>query len=197
MPQQSPSTPQKATAWVFAGVFRSEAKRFLDLAREASSRFDEEWSRLLHEHGEERAPYHFPHRLSDDADLFANAATIFGAMTVEAFLNYYGVRHLGEAFYRRNCERLQVTQKVSVLIALRTGVRLHEGSEILGVARRLCEIRNRLVHPKTREWKTSQRLPPPVPGGLAAAEAAIRDMERFFELFLEVDPEARELAESV
>ena len=46
------------------------------------------------------------------------AAHIFGCMAFEGFINCYGVKRVGEAFYKRHIERLGITEKGSASYAL-------------------------------------------------------------------------------
>lgn len=75
------------------------------------------------------------------------AAHIFGCMAVEGFLNYYGVKRLGEAFYKRNIERLGITEKLSVLMISCQGLELDQDSSLIKDVRRVFDARNSIVHP--------------------------------------------------
>ena len=111
-------------------------------------------------------------------------------MAVEGFLNYYGVKRLGEAFYNVSYERLSPMKKVAALVATCCGQLLSSDSELMVVTKRLAAARNALVHPKSREVRRVPR------GQLRLSDQAdlphrtVENMERFFTLFAEVDPEA-------
>jgi len=121
---------------------------------------------------------------------YGSAAVVYSAMAVEGFLNYYGVKRLGESFYREHFERLSPHRKLAALVATCIGHLLPDDTELIATIRRIAERRNALVHPKTREPKprhSRQNITtlPPNP-----AADSVRDMERFFELFIQLDPEA-------
>ena len=77
------------------------------------------------------------------------------------------------------------------------GTSFDEGSEISQVVQRLAGRRNTLVHPRPEleAWRddgtitvaTAKRLPRT---DTRSAEAAVQDMERFFELFKSIDGHA-------
>lgn len=81
----------------------------------------------------------------------AVSAHLFACMAVEGFLNNYGVRRLGEEFYKRRIERLGITEKIAILVLSCHGIVLQENAAILSGSRQLFNFRNNLVHPKTRE----------------------------------------------
>jgi hypothetical protein len=122
--------------------------------------------------------------------LLADAQIVFSAMAVESFLNFYGVRRLGEDFYTANYERLSSQGKVSSLIGLCTGHLLDDKDELMAVTRRITARRNALVHPKTKEARPGRKLPLAEPR-YQLATAAIEDMRRFFALYTSRDPGAR------
>lgn len=81
----------------------------------------------------------------------AISSALFACMCIEAFLNYYGVKRLGERFYKRFIERLGITEKIAVLVLTCHQRVIERDSVILKKARKMFEERNGLVHPKTRE----------------------------------------------
>ena len=119
-----------------------------------------------------------------------DATIVFSAMAVESAVNFYGVVRLGEQFYSANFERLSPAQKVAALAATCTGRLLERDSEILKVVRALFGYRNELVHPKTREL-TESSSPPTREARVTTARDSVAAMNRFFELFYELDPEAK------
>ena len=140
--------------------------------------------------------YRIPPNLLEKYRFFRSAAVVFSAMAVEGFLNYYGVKRLGNDFYRDNYERLNTHQKLSALVATCTGHLLPKHAELVRVLRRLTERRNALVHPKAREVLAEvkdgnpRRAPPRSAVAPTPAADSVRDMERFFELFAELDSQA-------
>lgn len=125
-------------------------------------------------------------------DRLATSVVIFSAMSVEAYLNFYGVVRVGEDLYQRQFERMSFDRKLEVLLFVCNGLAVEKGDPIADTIRRVADRRNALVHPKTREAGSpaGERLAE----GIAmphAAEEAFRDCEKFFELFQETVPEAR------
>lgn len=78
-------------------------------------------------------------------------SVIWTCSTIEAFVNSEGTTWLGEAFYKDNLERLGILQKIHMLYALKYRVRLQRKLGRLSHVSKLFELRNSLVHPKTRE----------------------------------------------
>lgn len=81
---------------------------------------------------------------------YAESSFLFLCMTIESFLNHYGVKRLGSTFYRRNVERLGITEKLALLLLICLGVKLKPDDPLLTKVRSLFDRRNQLVHPKTR-----------------------------------------------
>jgi hypothetical protein len=61
------------------------------------------------------------------------SAQIYCSMSVEAFLNFYGVCRLGEEFYKRNLERSGIVQKLETLLESCDGILLAADEEITGM----------------------------------------------------------------
>lgn len=78
-------------------------------------------------------------------------SVIWACSTIEAFINTEGTVWLGEDFYKDNLERLTTRQKIYTLYAFKYHARLPRKLERLGHVDRLFQLRNSLVHPKTRE----------------------------------------------
>lgn len=76
---------------------------------------------------------------------------VFACMAFEGFVNYYGVKKLGQSFYKRNIERLGITEKLSAILAICGGILIEPTSTLIQNARSLFDKRNSLVHPKTKE----------------------------------------------
>ena len=131
----------------------------------------------------------------EHASALATAVEIYAAMSVEAFLNFYGVVRLGEAVFRDNLQRVGVTEKLTLLLAMCDGVELERDSELWRTVRGLFDRRNALVHPKARELAgysedgTAPPTPPPAPFPVQRATAAYRQMRAFYRLLPEYAPE--------
>ena len=120
-------------------------------------------------------------------------------MTAEAFLNFHGVKRLGQKFYERHYERLGLVQKLSSVVATCCGVLLDDKAEIVSVVRELSDARNRLVHPKTKEVNPDAILAaqPPTKHALTVAREAVANIGRFYELFASLDPDSRDIVHAI
>jgi hypothetical protein len=133
----------------------------------------------------------------DECHVLAVTTEIYCCMAIEAFLNFYGVVRLGEEFYKRNCERLGITEKLEILLAACENVLLEKGSEISRLLRKMFDRRNSLVHPKTKELthlSLEQELSRSV-DIVAEARQRVDELKRFVTLFAEYDEAALRLAD--
>jgi hypothetical protein len=122
--------------------------------------------------------------------LYSDSAVIYSAMAVESFLNFYGVTQLSEAFFRPSLERLNPTQKLPLLLLATRQLVLEPDDEIVSTVRSLFDARNTLVHPKTRELAPEEAIRFPGLPNYNDAQVAVRRMDRFFQLFKALDPNA-------
>ena len=81
----------------------------------------------------------------------ADACLLFSCIAIEGFLNYYGVRRMDEPFFKKNMERMGITEKLALVIAACCQKRLDEDDEILKEIRWLFDERNSLIHPKSKD----------------------------------------------
>lgn len=129
--------------------------------------------------------------LSRKRDRLSDAVQIFTAMAAEGFLNYYGVVRIGEKEFNVHFERLNVTQKLLMLLLFCDAISLSDKHPIMTVLTKIAQARNLQVHPKTKEFNLSEERPSkPIPG---AAREAVVSMYTFFKLFLELVPKAEHL----
>ena len=84
-------------------------------------------------------------------------SVVWTCSTIEAFVNEEGVAWLGSGFYADNIERLPVIQKIYALYALKYRVRLLRKLPRLQQVRKLFDLRNSIIHPKTREHSRGER----------------------------------------
>ncbi|HCA26000.1 MAG TPA: hypothetical protein DEP32_17705 [Pseudomonas sp.] len=82
---------------------------------------------------------------------YATAAHLFSCMAIEGFINYYGIKRLGDPFYRRNLERLGITEKLSTLLLACGLERIDPSDELIKKVRSIFDRRNSIVHPKSKE----------------------------------------------
>jgi len=94
---------------------------------------------------------HETQELWDEAYRAATSVHLFICMTIEAFVNHYGVKRLGEVFYKKNVERVGITEKISILILSCHQKLLDKDDQTIKKIRTLFDGRNSLVHPKTKE----------------------------------------------
>lgn len=90
--------------------------------------------------------------LHGDAYRAAISCRLYACMALEGFLNLYGVRRIGETFYQKNLERLGITEKLALIGACCSQWNIEEQPDVARDFRELFYARNRLVHPKTKEF---------------------------------------------
>lgn len=130
-----------------------------------------------------------------DTHMHAEAAIMFAALSVEAFLNLYGVIRLEEGFYEKQFERLGLRAKAAAIVAACLAKILDDSDELIQVVGRIATARNGLAHPKAKEIRNDRTLPDPLPP-YDVAKQAVADADRFFALFVAADPEAESLVGS-
>jgi hypothetical protein len=91
--------------------------------------------------------------LHNDAYRAAISCHLYACMSLEGFLNLYGVRRLGETFYQKNLERLGITEKLALIGVFCAQWDIDEHADMAKDFRELFDARNRLVHPKTKEFR--------------------------------------------
>lgn len=118
----------------------------------------------------------------------ASSVQLFACMTIEAFLNHYGMKRLGEDFYKRNLERIGITEKLSILILTCQQKLLKKNDIIIKKTRALFDARNRLVHPKSKEinFERLDDFSTKHPKDLSVKEI-INDMEDIISMLCEMD----------
>jgi hypothetical protein len=173
------------------------AINFLEDAKKLEEALSEKIEKLKvdsREYDEDSQYSYIYHNTIEDRTQLAHlciVSMLFSCMTVEAFVNLYGVLRMGDEFYKRNIERSGISQKLEVIIAIGKQELLSKNEEIALVARRMFDKRNQLVHPKTVEVnsldKISQLKPVPF---LLDAQSMVDDMKKFFEKFLIIDPDS-------
>jgi hypothetical protein len=148
------------------------------------------------EHGEAVQSDEYPelHRLCRRRDAAKDSIIVFCAMSVEAAVNYYGVRRFGAKHFEEHFERLPLYKKLRLLLLLCDGIELEKGSPVLRIARRIGKRRNDLVHPKTRDApediSLDQRIGRP---SADLANEAIADCDAFFTAFFSLVPQGSDI----
>ena len=127
-------------------------------------------------------------------DRLCDSVSIFSALAVEGFLNYYGVVRLGEDVFNAHFERMGLVPKLRALLLVCDGVDLSPKDPLVALLQALAADRNRLAHPKAKEFDgyvpAEERPGVPVP---AAGRQAVTRMNDFFAEFLSVVPKAGHL----
>lgn len=137
----------------------------------------------------------FAHETEDERhklEKMCISAQLFSCMAVEAFLNLYGVKRLGQDFYKQNIERVGITEKLEILIAIGQQELLAGGNKLTKLVRSMFDRRNQLVHPKTKEIRLSEDGKinwPQIYDELEKAEELVSAMDSFFKLLKELDPD--------
>lgn len=124
-------------------------------------------------------------------DQTADTARIYAAMAVEGYLNFYGVLRLGQVVFNEHFERLGLVPKLRCLLLTCDQLDVPKNDPVVLALDRVAQSRNSLVHPKTREvvgdLSQHKRTGSPAP---ETAQAAITDMEAFFDEFVNAVPNA-------
>jgi len=131
-------------------------------------------------------------KLTEECYREAISALLFACMTLEGFINHYGVRRLGESFYKRNLERVGITEKVSILILACCHKSIEQDNDLIKKTRDLFDARNRLVHPKSREiyFGTLDEFVSKHPRDLPLYKH-VRDMESILDELCKLDTDVR------
>lgn len=113
---------------------------------------------------------------------------LFACMSLEGFLNTYGVRRLGERFYQQNLERMGISEKFAVIGMCCSQWVVAPDSEVCKDIRQLFDDRNRLVHPKTREirWDRLEDAVYVHPSQLPVSDTMLR-LERCIDFLVRAD----------
>ena len=176
-------------AWAYQGSYR---RRVVDAVREISRAYDE-FDEAVKIHPEKGSnvrimlPPEFSRRVEDHS----NDALLYACISIEAFLNYYGVVRLGEEYFTRHFESIPTLRKLRGVIEVCCGTQLSNEDEILTLARNLLDRRNKIVHPKTREADSKRVADLLSRPALVGSKADLADMDRILELFCQYDPTAR------
>ena len=124
-------------------------------------------------------------------DQTADTVRIYAAMAVEGYLNFYGVLRLGQNVFDDHFERLGLVQKLRALLLICDQLDVPKSDPLVLALERIAKSRNVLVHPKTVEVMGDpalhNRTTTPTP---QTAQAAVSDMEAFFEAFVQAVPQA-------
>ena len=132
-PKQPTIAPfRRPGAWEFEGGLREQAVRALELAEQVSVDLRKEWevARARQLAGDKAAGRLVSRERIVERNLFTTAAVVLSAMAAEAFLNFYGVKRMGQEFYEEHYERLAFVPKLTGIIETCCGVPLADDAEI-------------------------------------------------------------------
>jgi hypothetical protein len=85
----------------------------------------------------------------------AMVVIIFSALTLEAFINHYGIEKFSRSFFDKHLDSLNPISKWLILPKLVVGNQLNTDGQPFGLLGGLFRLRNRLVHYKTRKKSIS------------------------------------------
>ena len=169
------------------GTWYTDVSRFYKLTHSHLSRLEHlvkeanaQWPKPL---GESLKDHEIPSTLNalvEERDATSDIARLFAAMTVEAFLNFYGAARLGEGEFNCHFERLGLISKARQLLLICDGLSVSEADPLIASLKRVAESRNALAHPKARKASPGDapdKLWIPIPG---AARLAVEAMDTFF-----------------
>jgi hypothetical protein len=165
---------------VYHHQHRRAAAKSLWMLRKLEREYESRYQALVVNEDPDYA-WHLLRPLREEGTELASSVAIYSAMTVEAFLNYYGVVRLGQTFFKANLERHGTTEKLSLLLALCDNVQLEKRDDLWKITRSLFDRRNALVHPKAREFDPDKL--PSEENLVSTATSSYRQMRSFFKLF--------------
>jgi hypothetical protein len=167
-------------------LYYGSAKKYLDELKRIYIQYFELKKKLIAEDGEEyycASPELI--ELETVIKLLCNNILIYSCMAIEGFINYYGVKRLGDKYYKRNIERIGISEKLQIVLLACTGHLCKKDEAIVKLIRNLFDMRNSLVHPKTREITTDYAEV--VVSIVDSQEEIVKDLELFFKLFNDYD----------
>jgi hypothetical protein len=108
-----------------------DAEMFLEELIEVADQVVKAWPPGLPDIAQLEREHPHLHRLCRRRDRLSNAAMMFAAIAIEAFINFYGVYRLGERQFTRHVERLPIQRKLELLLLICDGVELEETEPVL------------------------------------------------------------------
>jgi hypothetical protein len=129
-----------------------------------------------------------------DVERYSLAVQVFAAATMEATISFYAVLRFGgekhDDYFRWDSAHKRLESIFS-----HAGIEASGKQEILDIVRRVFQQRHRIVHPYSGEMvkvgdDTKQIPDRPFPDeSAAAARRTVKDLERFFQLLHDLDPD--------
>lgn len=87
----------------------------------------------------------------EEQERYASVAVIFTALSLEAYINYYGITRLSKSYFTKYIDKLSLVAKWVLLPRLTCGKQLGVESKAIEDLRWLATLRNKMVHYKARE----------------------------------------------
>jgi hypothetical protein len=91
-------------------------------------------------------------RLNRERGQSSDTTRLYAAMSVEGFINFYGILRFGAAVYKEHFERLPIVPRLKLLLLLSEGIQLPNSHPLLLALKAVSESRNKLVHPTAIEY---------------------------------------------
>lgn len=140
-------------------------------------------------------PEHLPPSVWN-VKLYATAVTMFAAAAVEAAINQYGLMRFGAEQFEQHLAYDGPVKRLRRLLKCSCDLDLADDHPLVEALSSLSQRRNRLVHPRAHETAVDKqsvfRTPDAAwesPTHVSDADASIHDMNQFFNLFPNADPE--------
>lgn len=86
----------------------------------------------------------------------AMITVIFSHMTLESYINFYGIENFSRSHFKNYLDKLDIKSKWVIIPELVTGKQINTESEAFRFLGELISLRNRLVHEKTRHKRISE-----------------------------------------
>jgi hypothetical protein len=80
----------------------------------------------------------------------AMVTVVFSALTIEGFINDYGITRFSKSYFDNHLDKLNTVSKWIILPQLVTGTSLSTDGQAFQMLKSLFKLRDRLVHSKTR-----------------------------------------------
>ena len=132
-------------------------------------------------------------QLVDKRNRKSDLVRIYSAMAVEGFLNWYGVLRLGEDVFNAHFERLNILEKLKMLLLVCDSIVIDNSDSLSVTLKSIAESRNALVHPKSREVYELSTSPQKYSKIPHTARDAVNNMKLFFSEFIKAIPDAAKL----
>jgi hypothetical protein len=197
-----PTTPDDPSRlrphWVEGSWTVSDSRYFgysvalLEELEGVNEQVDRSWPKPLHETIKDEDIPDSLKSLVQKRDMLSDSIKIYTAMSVEAFLNFYGVLRLGEETFAK-VERSGLSNKLRKLLAVCDSINLlNEEEPIVLTIKRIADRRNGMVHPKTQELQAHQDISDFRKGDKIpqVAREAVSDMTFFYQEFTRLVPQA-------